>query len=461
MKRRQKIKKWVAVCSVFVLIYAIGMGIYFWIASDRALLQRTQTQAELVTQGRYIQYAMETMLSRANILEAYIQLCDGQVENFEEVSQIILEDPRIKSVSLSPGGVLEYVYPAGSSVNEMGTNLLSPESGNYLVDQKAVQTRQMTLVGPYDLPDLGKVFQGHLPVFLPGDSGEEEFWGLLVLTIDYDAVIDLMPMSQLEDKGYYYSISRTLSHGGIEVLAQSPGWVSEDYAECMIDIFNATWYLRAVPMEGWISWVNTVEFAIACLFVDILLVAAIGMALRIHREMRERAFKDNLTQLYNRHYLEQKVKKLLQNPGKHMHYACILVDVDNFKEVNDTFGHQKGDEVLVDVAQLLQDMASHTDIVARLGGDEFVVFYQYSGEEEKLRQAVQGICDKIRRPVVQDGKSIPISSSIGVSRFSQDGEEWEVLLKKADDALYECKRRGKDGFCIYQITKNLEAGTPS
>ena len=87
------------------------------------------------------------MLSRANILEAYIQLCDGQVENFEEVSQIILEDPRIKSVSLSPGGVLEYVYPAGSSVNEMGTNLLSPESGNYLVDQKAVQTRQMTAGG--------------------------------------------------------------------------------------------------------------------------------------------------------------------------------------------------------------------------------------------------------------------------------------------------------------------------
>ena len=74
---------------------------------------------------------------------------------------------------------------------------------------------------------------------------------------------------------------------------------------------------------------------------------------------------------------------------------------------------------------------------------------------------MQGICDKIRRPVVQDGKSIPISSSIGVSRFSQDGEEWEVLLKKADDALYECKRRGKDGFCIYQIAKNLEAGTPS
>ena len=112
-------------------------------------------------------------------------------------------------------------------------------------------------------------------------------------------------------------------------------------------------------------------------------------------ELKKRAERDGLTGLYNVAALNTKVSEVLnhrnQNPGPHL---FVLIDLDNFKEINDNFGHQYGDKVLTEVAQILQNMFRRDDIVARLGGDEFVVFLVNAASYEVMKPLFQRLCDK-------------------------------------------------------------------
>lgn len=173
-----------------------------------------------------------------------------------------------------------------------------------------------------------------------------------------------------------------------------------------------------------------------------------------YEEMKEIAFRDALTGLLNRGALENAINQRLQNMRDEDSCALFIVDLDNFKEVNDTLGHQTGDKVLAKAARLLSGMFRATDVVGRLGGDEFVVFLSGSLSEKMIRGKGRMICDQLQFILGVDTE-ILVTASVGI-HLSAGEKSFDYLYRSADLALYKAKKSGKQGYCIKRTTEEQE-----
>lgn len=169
---------------------------------------------------------------------------------------------------------------------------------------------------------------------------------------------------------------------------------------------------------------------------------------RSELELRDRAEKDFLTGLDNRSYGREKIIVRLQKlePGQQL--AFMVLDLDNFKNLNDTLGHQSGDRALREVAQILRHHFREEDVVARLGGDEFMVLFRAPDSRERLENRLQQLMDKLHLQYEGSDKTVCITGSAGVAVAPDAGTALDVLYKKADAALYQVKQSKKGGFRI-------------
>jgi diguanylate cyclase (GGDEF)-like protein/PAS domain S-box-containing protein len=183
------------------------------------------------------------------------------------------------------------------------------------------------------------------------------------------------------------------------------------------------------------------------------------------RELHHIAFHDPLTNLPNRTAFQEKLDEALARcPAKSCAVAVLFIDLDNFKLINDSFGHAAGDELLCAIARRLQDATRAEDLVARQSGDEFLVLLadieppKNSAHPEYARAAAEVVAKKVRRtlraPFVVSGVEIFVSASIGVSLFPDDAGDSETLLKHADTAMYRAKDAGRDCHALYAVDKD-------
>lgn len=166
------------------------------------------------------------------------------------------------------------------------------------------------------------------------------------------------------------------------------------------------------------------------------------------QELREQANTDTLTGLANRRFFSQIANKELSLMRRQKEYfAVLMMDIDHFKTVNDTYGHPAGDFVLVKVASCLSQTIREEDMVARIGGEEFVVGSPYTNRlaaivlAERLRKAIDQL------EIEYEGNQIPVTISIGIALMPQDGETVEEVLAAADERLYTAKQNGRNRFC--------------
>lgn len=176
-----------------------------------------------------------------------------------------------------------------------------------------------------------------------------------------------------------------------------------------------------------------------------------------YQQMREMASRDSLTDLFNRRGLEQMIDQKLSEMGESEGCALFIVDLDNFKNVNDTLGHQSGDKVLGNAARLLSGMFRANDVVGRLGGDEFVIFLCGNVDEALVREKAQNICDQLQF-VMGDGAGIFVTASVGVHMALGKKQNFEFLYRSADLALYKAKKKGKQCYCIKRNTDDANGG---
>jgi diguanylate cyclase (GGDEF)-like protein len=168
--------------------------------------------------------------------------------------------------------------------------------------------------------------------------------------------------------------------------------------------------------------------------------------------------KDSLTGLFNRKVTETLINEYLGENGKNVQHAVIMLDVDDFKSINDTYGHSQGDAALICVSKQLQRLFRSSDIVGRVGGDEFLILMKNIPDKktllEKLHSIVSAFCE-----IKLDDASCRVNSSIGVSIYPSDGITFAELFKKADMALYLSKQNGKNQFSLYSDYYEAD-GTP-
>lgn len=164
--------------------------------------------------------------------------------------------------------------------------------------------------------------------------------------------------------------------------------------------------------------------------------------------MTEKMQRDSLSGLYNKAAAQELARALLINNPDHF-YAFFILDIDNFKTVNDTCGHAVGDQVIADFAKKIKKQFREEDIVGRIGGDEFAVFVPIPSKEWAQMKAK--MLSKVLCYEFSDGqKSCFISASIGVAVSPEDGTNFEALYQNADTALYQTKENGKNGYTLYK-----------
>ena len=159
---------------------------------------------------------------------------------------------------------------------------------------------------------------------------------------------------------------------------------------------------------------------------------------------------DQLSGILNKAATETLISKILEDSTDTDAHAVLIMDIDNFKSINDNFGHAAGDRVIKEVAAELKKTFREMDIVGRIGGDEFMVFIRHVEDIAVIREKAEHIAEAAARSscIVE---SLPdITMSIGCSRFPADGTTFRELYEKADKALYTTKRSGKNGFTVYE-----------
>ena len=208
------------------------------------------------------------------------------------------------------------------------------------------------------------------------------------------------------------------------------------------------WHARMVPQLSGDGMVTGVVLAAR----DLTQLKAVQTVLA------HQALHDHLTGLANRLALMGRLRGALadlrDNPGR---IVLLFVDLDNFKLINDAYGHEVGDEVLIEVALRLRGAARRADMVARLGGDEFVMLFDVPALDKDARLLANRALRSLRKGFVHDGETLTVTASIGAVVISDPDTDVEDVLRDADVAMYSAKAKGKNQIALFQPVMTLRA----
>ncbi len=173
-------------------------------------------------------------------------------------------------------------------------------------------------------------------------------------------------------------------------------------------------------------------------------------------QLERQAFYDELTGLANRNMLKEHLKTAISYAKRHHRTAAILfLDLDRFKNINDTLGHSTGDSLLQEIARRLRELLRDCDEIARMGGDEFIIVLNdlkrdQEQAKEDVRRIAKDIGKKLDRPFSIAGHELSCSFSIGIALYPHDGDSSEVLTRNADTAMYQAKSKGRNTYSFYE-----------
>ncbi|MES2296483.1 MAG: EAL domain-containing protein [Pseudomonadota bacterium] len=215
---------------------------------------------------------------------------------------------------------------------------------------------------------------------------------------------------------------------------------------------------RCLHKDGHLVWTTVTmspmrasdgELSFICVVEDISQRKAAELAL-LHQ-----ATHDALTGLANRALLQDRLDQAIAFARRAGHIAAVLfIDLDRFKNINDSLGHEAGDDVILEVGRRLQMCTRAGDTIARLGGDEFVLILPNLASGDQVAPLAQAVLDALMEPMVLGGHEVSPVASIGISLFPRDGADRQAMLKNADTALYRAKDRGRGCFQFYAQEMN-------
>ncbi|MGG0664099.1 EAL domain-containing protein [Viridibacillus arvi] len=170
----------------------------------------------------------------------------------------------------------------------------------------------------------------------------------------------------------------------------------------------------------------------------------------VEDELEKRAMTDSLTGVSNRFAYTERMRVLLESSSTRSYqHAVLFLDLDRFKQINDTLGHAVGDYLLVEVVKRIQSLLKNKDILARYGGDEFVITLTNIHHPREAVHLAEIIIQLLEQPFAVEDQNLYVSTSIGISIYPHDGDDTEVLLTKADKAMYFAKQNGRGQFSFY------------
>ena len=216
--------------------------------------------------------------------------------------------------------------------------------------------------------------------------------------------------------------------------------------------------LRMIHLRGAVRWKRIDIFSVFDQSGQA--VELVGKIVDVHRQKQSmqrlirQADSEPLTGLLNRGAMERSVKAFLSGEGLRGKHALMMMDFDNFKAVNDTLGHAKGDDLLVSFAAVIRRVFRASDLSSRIGGDEYMVFMKNVAENSTAQEKAEGLREEMKELSRKIGVSVSVS--VGIAMYNLDGETFERLYKAADKALYHVKNSGKNRVVFYSSLSEAE-----
>ena len=221
----------------------------------------------------------------------------------------------------------------------------------------------------------------------------------------------------------------------------------------MVSIGLHDWYFVMILPETAVTsltdeimmYVGFAVFAVAFIFVIVLVL--ITVLLRKNDIIYQKATNDSLTHILNKEAFRTKFCEEMDD--KKSGIAMFIIDLDDFKAVNDNLGYVMGDKVLVDTADTLSEIFGSRENVGRIGGDEFSALLRFGGNFDMITQKAKCVCKELNKKYTSKGESVTISVSVGISVYPANGRDYEELYRNADTALYKVKGSGKNMYALY------------
>lgn len=440
-------KKWILPFLVFMIGIGIVAGTINHLKVHDQKQNRELADLNAVTYAERVKTDLMKGIGVTDTLKQMLISENGKLSNFSRVAENMMTNS-IQSIQLAPKGIATEIYPKKG--NDAGKIDLIHDKDRGEISRYARDNGVLTLQGPFELKQGGQGIAVRNPVYLENDDGEEVFWGFTIVIIRVpDIFADTV--KALSDFGYDYRLSKTVScrEETYEVVNRSKGKLM-DPVSYAFEMAGDHWKLEVMPRQGWFSYRSLYRFFVGGMLI-VVLFTGLTAALLIFYEHRQRfrrlAVTDALTGIYNRHGFDEKVEQYLK---QHSDRPCVGVqfDIDDFKLINDMFGHASGDKALQILTQTMQDYFGESAVLGRNGGDEFCIFLP-DCTCEKVKHRLEEFTES-RRVFIYNGEEKEFHISLGYAEYPLQGEDYLQLMRCADAALYEVKQQGKNGCMAYQ-----------
>lgn len=429
----------VGICLLSVFIYNTNVQIQ----KDR----RTIAKLNAVTYGQRIENDIENGIEITDTLKQLLINGNGQIINFSKVAENLMSYS-IQSVQLAPNGVVTEIYPEEG--NETGKIDLLKDSKRGEISNYAKDHNITIIQGPIKLKQGGSGLVVRNPIYLEDKNGQEYFWGFTIAVLRVPEIFE-DSTNALSKFKYNYRLSReasVLDKKYVEVDANCDKMIRP--VTYNLTVGKEKWKLEIMPRAGWSNSTTLYLIFFGGLSLVLLLTGlTIVLFLLDERrvELKELAHKDGLTKLYNRYGFDEMAEKMIsKNPKEHC--VAVLLDVDDFKLINDMYGHAYGDKALISLSENMQKFFPSSALLGRNGGDEFCILLPNCTMEEVKESLIE--FTKTPKTFSYKGQTYSFCISLGYAEYPNNAIERSQLMRCADTALYEVKLHGKNGCKAYQ-----------
>lgn len=447
-------KRFIVPAVVFILGMCALIGEIYVVGESQEQRNRTNAKLNAMTYAEHIYGELMEGIGVTDTLKQVVISGDGNINKFYDVAANMMDDS-IQSIQIAPNGVVKEIYP--EDVNESGKIDLINDSDRGEISRYARDNDTVIMQGPFELKQGGYGIAVRNPVYLEDENGKKSFWGFTIVILKVPEIFS-DSVEALSNFGYKYSLQKCASPWD-----NMYEWVYGSKKELNnpviydFDVYGDKWRLEILPKSGFYNNKYLIYMFIGGVIIVLLLTGLTAALIFINenrKNFKRLAVTDALTGIYNRLGFDDQVEQYMrQNPQKHC--VMAMLDIDDFKLVNDMYGHAAGDGVLKKLAESMKQYFSKDAILGRNGGDEFSIFMPDCTVAE-VKPFLKKFTEETRKFYCK-GEERAFTISLGFAEYPVFADDRSQLIRCADKALYDVKMRGKNGCMAYSEGEQVKS----
>lgn len=432
MKKMTGISRYISMpvfSIIFVAVLLLDAAFYNSIRTDMEANYREIGNARLT----WVQQSLERYVTITSVMEGRVKEPGGpHVPDQAKLADFVKMDNALRSVQIIQDDGTFTGYNQDADIRDFKNPL---DSSLQNLAREVRRSGNVSITPSVEVGDGLRDIVVLRPVFLPDEKGDRHFWGYILAIIDTRIFLKDANVSNLEDQNILCDLIHTEGDGTVSEVYEN-GNYGEDSLVISREIYGDSWTLYLHPKGPWVNpWIIVV-----ITWAGLLTALTLAVLARRNARLRRMGTTDPLTGVYNRTGGDWTVRHYLE---AHQNEPALVmaVDIDNFKIINDVYGHEAGDEALCQFTRDMKETFGQSAVITRNGGDEFIIFCGY-GWSRKAAEAIDRFTEK-PHIITYKGKEIQFSASLGLARYPEQDRDYRNLCIKADYALYGAKLNGK------------------